>query len=174
MQCLTIEGMITNYPSTSHWTYHIFDPLIGLPLRVDKEGPATRELHHHSILHRESVLGQSCNLPAANLHGVSQYGYQVGPLGVGDAILTQLLLPEVGQLTPVLTLEEGEVGHCYMDIHITVGGCMCEDQQNYSLSNLWISVNYVMQTQVSQAEVTVQIMHVICYTQRPIKKVLYR
>ena len=47
-------------------TYHVLDPLISLALWVNEEWPTTRELHDHTVLDAQIVLGQTSNLPATN------------------------------------------------------------------------------------------------------------
>ena len=88
--------------------YHILDPLIGLSLRVDKEGPSPGELDYHSVLHRQSVLWQAGNLPPADVDRVGEGGYEGGRGVVRDTVFGEFFLPLVDQSCSIFTLGHTE------------------------------------------------------------------
>ena len=84
--------------------YEIFDPAVGLSLRVDEEWPAARILDDDSVLDAKVVLGQTGDLPAAYLDRITQCVCQQAVLVVWDAQLVAFLNPAVHHLRPILTL----------------------------------------------------------------------
>lgn len=42
--------------------HHVFDPLVGLSLRINEQTPALGVLNNDSILHRQIIIWQACDL----------------------------------------------------------------------------------------------------------------
>ena len=55
---------------------HVLDPLVGLALRVDHEGPPPGVCDNDSVIHRELVLGKSSYLPLADSNWFTQSVHQ--------------------------------------------------------------------------------------------------
>ena len=72
---------------THSHTHQVLDPLVGLTLRVNKQGPPPGILYHHSVLHRQCVLGQPGNLPPPDQHWFSQGRYEGGRAVVWYTVL---------------------------------------------------------------------------------------
>ena len=47
--------------------FHVFDPVCGLPLRVNHKRPPSSVDHNYSVVHRHWVFRQPRNLPITNL-----------------------------------------------------------------------------------------------------------
>lgn len=90
--------------------YQVLDPLVGLPLGVNEEGPPPGVLHNGPILHRQSVLGEASNLPPTYLDRIPKRREQGSRGGVGDIEMGQLLLPNANELSTILALQREKRG----------------------------------------------------------------
>ena len=54
----------------------VLDPLVGLALRVDHEGPASSIGHYNGIINGQGVIWQACQQPFPHFHRFSQNGIQ--------------------------------------------------------------------------------------------------
>ena len=84
--------------------YQVFDPAVGLSLWVDEERPASCVLYDDAVLDAEVVLGQSGDVPAADLDRIAQRVREEAVLVVRDANVVALLSPAFHHRQSVLAL----------------------------------------------------------------------